>query len=275
MLWLLSSAQAQQKFHFSLVPGAEVFSRLEHFSANNTDRERTLRTMLTEAGCPLDKLVETKVTHSSLPNVVCTIRGDTDRMIVVGAHFDKVHEGEGVADNWSGAAMLPSLLQSISGSPRRHTFVFVGFTDEEKGLVGSADYVKHMNKEQRANVAAIVNLDTLGLAPAEVWASHADKNLLKALGTVAAAMKLPVSVMNVDGVGSSDSESFREGNMPALTIHSVTPKNFSILHSSKDTLQTVQRNDYLDTFRLMCGYLAYLDIYLDQPLTTDTPRKAQ
>lgn len=205
--------------------------------------------MLREAGCPPDKLVETKVAHSSLPNVVCTIAGDTDRMIVVGAHFDKVHEGQGVADNWSGAAS--------------------GFTDEEKGLVGSADYVKHMNREQRANVAAMVNLDTLGLAPAEVWASHADKNLLQALATVA-SMKLPISVMNVDGVGSSDSESFHDSNMPALTIHSVTLKNFSILHSPKDTLQTVQLNDYLETFRLMCGYLAYLDIYLDQPLTTGT-----
>jgi Zn-dependent M28 family amino/carboxypeptidase len=256
---------AQQSFQFSPVPEERVWDRLAEVSGKNPEREQRLKALFTEAGCTQDHLAEVKVSGSKLPDLACTMPGETDRVIVVGAHFDKVDRGEGIADNWSGAAMLPSLPEVISYGPRRHTYVFLGFTDEEKGLVGSEYYVRHMNKEQQQKVSAMVNLDTVGLAPAEVWASHADKNLLRAPAIVAASMKLPISGMNVDGVGSSDSESFREDKMPSLTIHSVTAKNLAILHSPKDTLAVMQRKDYEDTFRLMCGYLAYLDGYLDQP----------
>lgn len=168
--------------------------------------------------------------------------------------------------------MLPSIIQALTDVPRKHTYVFVGFTDEEKGLIGSQDYVRQMPKEERQKVSAMVNLDTVGLAPAEVWSSVADKNLLEALATIANSMKLPIWTMNVDRVASSDSESFHQGKMPALTIHSVTAKNFSLLHTSKDTLELVQRKDYLDTYRLMCGYLAYLDVYLDKTPTSGSSK---
>lgn len=265
--------QAQQSFHFSPVPEDRVWSRLEHFNSKNSDREQLLKELFSEAGCTQEHLSEMKVSGSKSPDLICTVAGETNRVIVVGAHFDKVDRGEGVADNWSGAAMLPSLLEAINKSPRKHTYVFIGFTDEEKGLVGSEFYVRHMSKEQRQKVSAMVNLDTVGLAPAEVWASHADKNLLRALAIVATSMKLPISGVNVDGVGSSDSESFRLGHMPALTIHSVTSNNLSILHSWRDSLGAIHQRDYEDTYRLMCGYLAYLDVYLDHSPQTGATAK--
>ena len=82
-------------------------------------------------------------------------------MIIVGAHFDKVPEGDGVVDNWSGASLLPSLFQSLKDEPHNHTFVFIGFTDEEKGLLGSSFYAGHMSKEEVAATDAMVNMDTL------------------------------------------------------------------------------------------------------------------
>jgi Zn-dependent M28 family amino/carboxypeptidase len=164
-----------------------------------------------------------------------------------------------VVDNWSGASLLPSLYYSLSAVPRRHTFVFVGFTAEEKGLVGSNFYAGKLSPEQRARIEAMVNMDTLGLGPTEVWATHADTALLNALAGVAKAMKLPVSVMNVDQVGSSDSESFAKYKIPRITIHSVTQQTWPILHSSKDKLDQIRMDDYFATYRLMAGYLAFLD----------------
>jgi hypothetical protein len=256
---------AQEAFQFSPVPEERVWDRVVQVSGKNAEREQRLKGLFAEAGCSQGDLAEMKVAGSKLPDLICTMPGETDRVIIVGAHFDKVDRGEGIADNWSGAAMLPSLLEAISRVPRRHTYLFIGFADEEKGLVGSGFYVRHLSKDQRQKVSAMVNLDTVGMAPAEVWASHADKNLLRALAVVGASMKLPITGMNVDGVGSSDSESFRDEKIPSLTIHSVTAKNLSILHSPKDTLAVMQRKDYEDTYRLMCGYLAYLDGYLDRP----------
>jgi hypothetical protein len=82
---------------------------------------------------------------------------------------------------------------------------------------------------------------------------------------VAASLKLPIFVMNVDGVGTTDSESFHHEDMPSVAIHSITPKNFGLLHTSKDTIQGLSQKDYLETFHLLSGYLAFLDVYLDEP----------
>lgn len=271
LLLFSGAANAQLKFTYFKVPEDKVWSRLEGFATKNPEREQVLRTFLADAGCAPEHLSEEKVAHSSLPNLICVVPGASDRTIIVGAHFDKVKAGDGVADNWSGAAMLPSLLEALSKDPRKHTYVFIAFTDEEKGLVGSDYHARHMTKVERQKVSAMVNLDTVGLAPAEVWANPADKNLLKALSIVATSMKLPLFVMNVDNVGTTDSESFHQNSMPALTIHSVTPKNFRLLHTSNDNIKLVQRQDYFDTYQLVCGYLAFLDVYLDRPPATQSP----
>jgi len=265
----------QQSIRFRPVREEVLWSRLEHAPASNADRELELKSLLIEAGCPPENLAEVKVSHSDTPNLICTITGLTDKLIIVGAHFDKVHAGDGMADNWSGASMLPSLLHALLGERLRHRFLFIGFTDEEKGLVGSTDYVKHLNKEEKEMISAMVNLDTLGLGPTEVWASHADKNLLNALVRTASSLKSPIMGVNVDRIGTSDSEPFREKKIPAITIHSVTSKNLHILHSPDDKLQAIQREDYAESYRLIAGYLAYLDVFLDSapPPPPPPPRK--
>ena len=75
-------------------------------------------------------------------------------------------------------------------------------------MVGSKFYVKSLNSDQRAKLRAVVNLDTLGLAPSEVWTSHSDKQLVNDLFGVAQYLKVPLSAVNVDAVGTTDSESF-------------------------------------------------------------------
>ena len=128
---------------------------------------------------------EQPVKYSKVPNVICVLPGVSDRVIIVGAHFDRVSTSDGVADNWSGASLLPSLYESVKIEPRQHTYVFIGFTDEEQGLVGSRFYARKMTPEQVAATDAMINLDTLGLAPTEVWAHRSDKRLTRALIGVA------------------------------------------------------------------------------------------
>jgi hypothetical protein len=263
--WQPDATRADNGGSILAVADDVVWSRMERYQGKNADREHTLKAMFAEAGCKADEVTEWPVKHASAPNLVCTLPGKSHREIIVGAHFDYVNRGKGVVDNWSGASMLPSLLQSILAEPREHTYVFIGFTDEEKGLVGSHDYVQHLSPDQRAKISAMINFDTLGLAPTEVWESHADRGLVSALVMIARALNSPISGVNVDNVGESDSESFRDQKIPSMTIHSVTQATWPVLHSSRDTIEQINRKDYLETYRLMAAYLAYLDDYLDSP----------
>jgi len=258
MLAVVTGAPAQS-IHFTQVPKDVVEQRLHEVKKDNVEREATLKRMLAEAGCDPAALTELPVKHEKIPNVVCIMKGSSDSVILVGAHSDHVKNGEGAADNWSGAAMLPSLLQSLLKTPRKHTYVFIGFTAEEKGLVGSDAYTHDLSKEDRAKILAMVDIDTLGLSPTKVWASRADKKLLGELMRVATSMKLPLQAMNADQVGAADSFSFDKYKIPTIAIHSITQQTFSILHSDKDTLAAVHMDEYYDTYRLLAVYLADLD----------------
>jgi putative aminopeptidase FrvX len=249
-----------------------VETRLGKYTGNNKQREATLKQMFTEAGCDDQHISEQAVKGSKLPNVICLLPGSSDRVIIVGAHFDRVSEGDGVVDNWSGASLLPSLYESVKLESRKHTYIFIGFTDEEQGEVGSRFYARRMSKEQVAATDAMVNMDTLGLAPAEVWASHSDKRLVGALAYIAKQLNLPVTGVNVEQIGSTDAEKFSERKIPRITIHSLNQEtwNAHILHTSKDKLSAMRLDDYYQTYRLLAAYVAFLDQVSSAPAVPTT-----
>jgi Iap family predicted aminopeptidase len=240
-------------------PKVDIERRLRSVEDTNYKRELRLRALFEEASCAGDNLTEQRVKHAKTPNVICTLAGSTDSVIIVGAHFDFVDRGQGVVDNWSGCSLLPSLFESLKDTPRRHTFVFIGFTNEEAGLVGSQFYVHDLSKEQLRKISAMVNMDSLGLSPTKVETDRGDKKLFKALNEVAGNLKLPLSVVNAHQVGRSDSDSFQDRKVPTINIHSVTNETWPILHSPRDRMSAIHLDDYYDTYLLVCAYLSYLD----------------
>ena len=259
------------QIEFQLFQQKEIEKRLGEFSRDNNRREDVVKQLFLASGCVQDHLIEQVVKKKMPPNLICTVPGKTDRIILVGAHTDHADIGDGVVDNWSGASLLPSLLYSLHGEPRRHTFLFVGFTGEEKGMLGSEFYAAKLSKEERSKIDAMVNLDTLGLGPTKVWGSRADKQLLEDLARIAISMKLPIAAVNVERVGSTDSESFARFSIPRITIHSVTQQTWTILHSNKDALSAIHLDDYYASYRLLAGYLAYLDTALNPPAAAPAP----
>lgn len=253
--WKVTAAQSVR---YSPVSREVVESRLGKYAGDNQQREATLKQLFADAGCDDQHLSEQPVKGSKFPNVICVLPGSSDRVIIVGAHFDRVSEGNGVVDNWSGASLLPSLYEATKAETRKHTYIFIGFTDEEMGEVGSHFYAKQMTKEQIAATDGMVNMDTLGLAPTEVWAGHADKNLTNVLTYVARQLKLPVTAVSVEHAGA-DSEQFEARKIPSITIHSVTQATADILHTSKDKISAMRLDDYYDTYRLLTAYVACLD----------------
>jgi len=264
---VITTGASAQTLRFHLVPRDAVEGRLREYGGPNAAREATLVRMFRDAGCG-EHLSEQPVKHAKTPNVICVLVGTGEQVILVGAHYDRVPTSDGVADNWSGASLLPSLYESMKVQPRQHTFVFVGFTDEERGLVGSNFYAHQMTRAQVAATRAMINLDTLGLASTEVWAHRADPRLTKALQLMAFHLKMPLMGVNFERAGySTDSESFKPLKIPRITIHSLTQRSedLGILHTSKDKLSAMNLDQYYDTYRLVAVYLAYLDFYFGAP----------
>jgi hypothetical protein len=270
--FLLGALQLPAQVQIRELPREAVEARLSHSAIKRQERQELLRKMFAEAGCR--GLAEQTIKYVPVGNLLCTLPGTGEGVIVVGAHFDCVDDGYGVVDNWSGASLLPSLYESLSSRPRRHTFVFIGFTEEEQGMVGSEFYVHQLSAQERAHIHAMLNLDTLGLSSTKVWLRHADPTLAEMLAKVAAAMKLRVGAVDFDKVGATDSLSFEASHIPSITIHSVMQQNYHILHSPLDKLATIDRDEYYDTYRLVAVYLAYLDGALQEPANAQEATKA-
>lgn len=249
------------RVEFKAVPEDTVMERLKRVRSKDAEREKELKTMFDEAGC--QAIEEQKVISNDPPNIICTLPGSTKSLIIVGAHFDHAKEGIGVVDDWSGASLLPSLYEGLKVSARKHTFLFVGFTDEEKGLIGSNYYVKHFPDEQLAAVKAMVNLECLGLTPTKVWAHVADPKLLNDLRMVGQSMEANLQPSNVEKVGNDDTQPFRDKKLPVITIHSITQETWPILHSAKDNISAIHPDDLFNSYRVILEYLTFIDNVLN------------
>jgi hypothetical protein len=245
---------------FTQVSRETIDSRLRRFAGNNDKRQANLETMFMEAGCDGERLTEQPIKGRKQKNLVCTLQGDTEAIFIVGAHFDFHEEyGEGVVDNWSGASLLPSLFESLKSQGLKHTFRFIGFAEEEKGLIGSAFYTKQLKPEEIEKIRVMIDLDSLGLGPTKIWLTHSDERMAAALKGVANALNLPLEVVNADQVGDEDSTPFRRLHIPTVMLHSITQQTVSILHSPNDNIGRIHFSDYYDSYRLIAAYLAYLD----------------
>lgn len=167
---------------------------------------------------------------------------------------------------WSGASLLPSLYQSLKSQPRQHTYVFIAFAGEERGLVGSSKYVKHLTAEQKQMMGAFINLECLGLSPVKVWINRSNRVLVARLAQVAKTVGVSPQGVNVDQVGDDDTHPFLSAHVPVISIHSVTQETWPILHSARDRLEAIKSDEYYDAYKLIAYYLAYLDLTASKTL---------
>lgn len=242
----------------ALVKQPVIQERLEMVRRELPERRATLEKLFTDAGCEVSTQ---PVRGSEEPNLICTLKGTDPAAgaIVVGGHIDLIPPGMGAIDDWSGSVMLPSLYETLKERPRRHDYIFVAFAAEETGLKGSSEYVKHLTHEQRTAVRAMINLECLGLENPKIWGSHADPELLKAYERVIKPLNIPETIVNFDKVGDDDAHPFRNAGIATLTIHSVTPLTFPLLHNSHDQLSAIHPDIYYTTYKIAAILLADLD----------------
>ncbi len=168
-------------------------------------------------------------------NVVALLRGGDPALageaVVVGAHYDHLGHGgqfsmapgdssvhNGADDNASGVAALLAIAERLSRGPRpARTVVFVAFTGEEEGLLGSAFYAGHPAVPLE-RTRAMLNLDMvgrLGAGPLIVYGVDTADEWKAMVDGAAAAEGVQVRGGG-DGFGASDQTSFYARGLPVL-----------------------------------------------------------
>jgi hypothetical protein len=196
--------------------------------------------------------------------------GHAGESLVIGAHYDHLGRGEygapagdrgrihpGADDNASGVAVLLELARTLAGKPQPRTIVFVAFTGEETGRLGSRYFLRNTPRYPVDRMIGMVNLDTvgrldgrpllaLGAGTAEEWA-----HILRGAGYVTGVRVKPVA----DDIGSSDQTSFIEAGVPAVQLFGGAHEDF---HGPGDTPEKIDADGLVSTARVLKETALYL-----------------
>ncbi|MDP2577086.1 MAG: M28 family peptidase [Candidatus Palauibacterales bacterium] len=158
-----------------------------------------------------------------------------DQVIVIGAHYDHLGLGgpgslapdtnephNGADDNASGTAVMLELARYFAENEARRparSLVFVAFTAEEMGLLGSGHFVQRP-PVRLERVTAMINFDMVGrlrnqsLQLFGTGTAEEFPALLDSLGATS-----PLSITQIgDGYGPSDQTSFYARGIPVLHL---------------------------------------------------------
>ena len=174
--------------------------------------------------------------------------------VVIGAHFDHLGEGgptsraadrrpaihPGADDNASGTAGLLALARHLAAGPRpRRSILFLAFSGEELGLLGSAHYVRHPLVPLAATVA-MLNMDMIGrlrddrLAVIGTGSSPEFEGLLREESR-GSGFRLELTE---EAFGASDQQSFYLGGVPVLFFFTGQHAEY---HTPADVESTINR----------------------------------
>jgi len=188
-------------------------------------------------------------------NLIGVIEGEgphADQTIVIGGHYDHLGFGgfgsrspnrngeihNGADDNASGTAAVLELARRIASGPKpKHRMVFVCFSAEERGLIGSNYYVQHP-VVPIADTIAMINFDMIG---------NLRNNVVEVNGVgtaqefrdivIKADEATPIDITIVDGAfAGSDHLPFYQQQIPVMFCFTGMT---SIYHTPDDDFETL------------------------------------
>ena len=218
----------------------------------NKDRLEAVKSLLKAKGISDEELKAED--RDNVENLIFTKKGTTDQIIVIGAHYDKVSDGCGALDNWTGIVVLANLMAAYKGVTTDKTLVFAAFGREEEGLLGARMFVKQIPKENRGQYCSMVNLDSFGLTYPNVLSNMSNKKMTEFAKQLADEVKMPFSAPTIVDA-DADSSAFNEKDIPALTLSGLTSKWKDYLHTTKDKI------DYVNQQAVFVGY-NFASLYL-------------
>ncbi len=192
-------------------------------------------------------------------NLVVTKKGNSNEIVVVGAHYDKVDSGCGAVDNWTGLVILANLYGTMKDLSTEKTYKFVAFDSEEKGLVGSGAMAKAIPESSRNSYCAMVNVDSFGFTFPQVLDNASTDKMRDAAKVVAKEMDNSLSEASLLGVVDADSSSFKNNKIPAITFHGLSSDWRNYLHTSKDQLENINPSSVYVGYEFVLRFLKNIE----------------
>ena len=167
----------------------------------------------------------------------------------------------GADDNASGTAGLIELARIFSSQRKelRRSVVFIAFSAEESGLIGSKAYVNNPGAPL-SQVVAMLNMDMIGrmkdnrLTVGGVGTSPEFRKLVESVNPNSGGFTLQ---LNEDGFGPSDHSSFYAMKIPVLFFFSGTHEDY---HKPSDTADKI---NYEGQAKIV-GYVAEIARAIDR-----------
>lgn len=260
----------------------------EHF-----ETKKTQWSFVTETTVNLT--VELQDIKVDVPNVVGIVEGTHPQkkkeILVIGAHYDHLGKGHnessmyadhnhnlihyGADDNASGTAGLMELAERIAKKPLERSVVFIAFTAEEMGLIGSKEYCA-LPDVKIENTIAMINMDMIGrmtkntlqvhgIGTADFWG-----NLMDSLGRYY-SVELTKSA---SGQGPSDHSSFNSKQIPVLAVFTGLHTDY---HKPSDTWDKINFEGQATTVSFVESTARYIGSLDSRPayvkVVADTSKK--
>ena len=164
----------------------------------------------------------TKTEQSQGRNVIGYLDNQAENTIVIGAHYDHLGYGgegslyrdsikaihNGADDNASGIAVMLDLARKLKNQNTHNNYLFMAFSGEEMGLLGSNYFVKNPTINTKA-VNYMINMDMVGRLKQDstlaVYGTGTSPLFKQVLKTHNSKFKL---IENESGAGPSDHTSF-------------------------------------------------------------------
>lgn len=208
-----------------------------------------------------DYLEQWKEKELSLINIAGRIKGRSDACIVIGAHYDHLGTDDkgniypGADDNASGIALLIELARIMAETSHDKELIFVAFSGEEIGRLGSRYFVK--NSELKRCIA-MINLDTVGRLYDKrliIIGTHSAKEwpLILKEASIISGIEIDIAKEDLD---SSDQKSFEEAGIPAIQLFSGPHEDY---HRPSDTMDRLDMEGIIRIGRFTLGLLRSLD----------------
>tara|TARA_B100000287_G_C20640550_1_gene783287 strand:+ start:18 stop:1244 length:1227 start_codon:yes stop_codon:yes gene_type:complete len=183
-------------------------------------------------------------------NVIGYIDNLSENTIVIGAHYDHLGYGgtnslyrdkknqihNGADDNASGTALVLDLASKLKTSNRENNYLFIAFSGEEIGILGSNFFTKNSPiPTEKYNY--MINMDMVGRLDADstlaVFGVGTSPLFKQVLNSSNSSFKL---TLKDSGIGPSDHTSFYTNDIPVLHFFTGQHKDY---HKPSDDYEKI------------------------------------